>query len=345
MIYTKGISIILCGYNSSKLLPETLRHLALLTIPDHYPVELVIVDNASTDQTSETAKLLWQKFEAPYPMHLHREEKQGLIFARKKGLQASKYDLILFVDDDNWLDESYLIEMTGLFEKFPNAAVMGGFNEAVFETREPFWFSQFQISYAVGPHARDFGEPDEIGLFGAGMCLRRAAYDDLTSKGFKSRLVGRSGETLSSGEDYELCKALKIAGWDILYAPQLRLKHFITKPRLNWDYLRKLNRGISHSMVWFLAYEYWIARSRKPAKGLLFLKYSWIYLVIKKAAKANLLRLKLAINPGMRQEGSPAIIALERTQITVQDLIKHRLQFTALKKEIGNARWNLKNRN
>ncbi len=341
----KGISIILCGHNSSRLLPQTLRHLAKLKIPWENAVELVIVDNASTDGTGETAEALWNEFNAPYRLQVHFEEKPGLMFAREKGLQNSRYNLILFVDDDNWLDENYLVEMADLFEKFPKAAILGGKNEAVFETRAPGWFSKFEHSYAVGQPARDFGEPDEIGVFGAGMCLRRGAFKDLISKGFTSRLVGRTGKSLSSGEDYELCKALKIAGWEILFSPGLKLKHFLTTTRLNWEYFRKLNKGISHSIVWFLAYEYWIARLKKPANKLLFMKYSWIYLVIKKTLKAILLKLKITFKPELRQEGSQAIIALERTLITVQDLIKQRQQFMALKKEIGNARWNIKNSN
>jgi glycosyltransferase involved in cell wall biosynthesis len=339
----KGISIILCGYNSSRLLPETLKHLAHLKLPEGYPVELVLVDNASTDETGKVAAELWQKYKTPFPIYIHHEEQPGLMFARKKGLQESKYAFILFVDDDNWPDENYLLEMVSVFMQYPNAAAIGGANEAVFETSEPEWFHRFEHSYAVGQPAKEFGEPDEIGLFGAGLCLRREAYDDLVNNGFRSRLVGRTGKDLSSGEDYELCKALKIAGWDILFSPQLKLKHFITTSRLNWEYLKKLNRGISQSIIWFLAYEYWIAKVKNPATKTPDIRFSWFYLLLKKMMKSFILKLKTAFGPGFQKEGSMAVFEMERTNILIRDLIKNRKAFILLKKEIGRAKWNKRN--
>lgn len=340
----KGISIILCCYNSSRLLPETFRHLSAVKIPGRYPVELLVIDNASTDNTGNTATLLWQKYNVPFPMHVKRESKQGLMFAREKGLRESKYPLILFIDDDNWIDRNYLVVMAEIFEHYPKVAALGGKNQAVFETSKPVWFDRFKHSYAVGEPAGDFGEPKEIGLFGAGLCLRRKAYNQLVSNGFKSRLVGRTGESLSSGEDYELCKALKIAGWDILFSPKLKLQHYITSPRLNWEYLRKLNKGISRSIIWFLAYEFWIEKSKNPKNKIPDLKYSWVFLITKKFMKAKLLKLKMAIRPKLKNEGSPTIIDMERTQITIDDLFKFRNKFTQFKKEIGNANWNIINK-
>lgn len=340
----KGISIILCCYNSSRLLPETLKALSLLSLPEGHPVELVIINNASTDDTGKMALREWKRNNTPYPMHLYQEEKPGLIFARKKGLKESRYPFILFVDDDNRPDKNYLVEMAVIFERYPDVAALGGENEAIFESEKPPWFQKFEHSYAVGKPVENFGEPPEIGLFGAGLCIRREAYDLLIEKGFESRLVGRTGKSLSSGEDYELCKALKIAGWDVFFSPKLKLKHYITTSRLNWEYLRKLNRGISRSIIWFLAYEYWIAKLKYPQKATTDLRFSWIYLLLKKTLKKAWLKTMIMLRPKFRQEGSAEIIEYERTATVVNDLLVQRKDFIKFKHQIGEARWNILNK-
>lgn len=339
MTHSRGISIIMCGYNSSRLLPDTLNQLAKLRLPQGFTVELVLVDNASTDNTAQVASETWEANGAPYPMRLFREDRQGLIFARKRGLTESRFGYILFVDDDNRPDENYLVEMVSIFENSPDVAVAGGINEGVFESEKPDWFDDFEHSFAVGRLADDYGEPEEIGLFGAGLCLRREAWNELVNHGFESRLVGRSGKSLSSGEDYELCKALKIAGWEVLFSPRLKLRHFITAPRLNWKYLLKLNRGISHSIICFLAYEYHIAKIRNPGSQLPLIRLSRPYLLAKKSVKTAILKLKLSLNPKLKSQGSTTLVEYQRTRIVIADLLQKGKEFRKLKSDIGKAGW------
>lgn len=334
-----GISIILCCYNSRAVLEQTLKHLAHLDIPANLAVELIVVDNASTDNTPEKAGELWQKFGSPFPMSILPEMRQGLIYARKTGIENSCHPYLLFVDDDNWLKLDYLKKLIHLFENHPRCGAAGGLNTPVFEGEKPFWFGRFQHSYAVGKLAADFGEPDEIGLFGAGLAIRRQALEGLYNGGFRSCLVGRSGEALSSGEDYELCKALWIAGWEVLYDPELRLDHFITAKRLSWDYFRKLNVGISRSIVYFLAYEYWIEKLRHPLNPLVRVKYSWLVTMLRKLIKALLLKSKLILNPRQNDIGSKLLIDFERTKVVFNDLLTKRKEYIALKKEIKQANW------
>ncbi|MCF8365878.1 MAG: glycosyltransferase [Bacteroidales bacterium] len=330
-----GISIIVCCHNSSSLLSDTLHHLAQLRLPDRLPVEIVLVDNASTDNTDEVARGLWVKNGNPFPLTIIQETKPGLIYARKKGLAISLFEYLVFVDDDNWLDPDYLLHVKKTFDQNEFLGAVGGINAPVFETEKPFWFDDFQHSYAVGNLAKKYSDSKEVALFGAGLCIRRTAYNSLLAAGFSSRLTGRSGESLSSGEDYELVKALKIAGWKILFNPQLKLRHFITAHRLNWPYFIKLNRGISHSIYIFLAYDYWIEKIYNSSGLIAKLRFSWFWLTFKKIVKQITLKILLMIFPANRKEGSNMLIEFERTKIVTRDLLKNRKQFVALKKSIG----------
>src|SRR5947209_4387756 len=152
-----GISVIICCYNSAVRLPETLRHLARQVVPASMPWEVILVNNASTDDTAEAAKKIWTELEATLPLAVVPEPRPGLSYAREKGIAAARYDILVFVDDDNWLDENYVRvaheKMCG------NAAigVLGGYIKAQCETPAPPWFEPLQAYYAVGKQSRHSG--------------------------------------------------------------------------------------------------------------------------------------------------------------------------------------------
>ena len=100
----KKLSVIICCYNSENRLPETLKHIAKQNIKEGIKWEVVIIDNNSSDNTSNTAKSEWDKHKTNIPLRIITEPKQGLIFAREKGVNEATYDILIFSDDDNWLD-------------------------------------------------------------------------------------------------------------------------------------------------------------------------------------------------------------------------------------------------
>ena len=102
------LSVILCTYNGSQRLPNTLRSLSLQE--PHYccAYEIVVVDNASNDNSSEIALSSWKYYGEPFPIRLLFEHKPGLSFARKCGVLHTKSTFIVFCDDDNLLKSDYL---------------------------------------------------------------------------------------------------------------------------------------------------------------------------------------------------------------------------------------------
>ncbi len=103
-----GISIVICTYNGATLLPDTLASIAALENDSGRDWELIVVDNASTDDTARVAR------ESCPPQIRDRltvlsEPRLGVVFARLKGLYNARYDIVSFIDDDNrpctdWLD-------------------------------------------------------------------------------------------------------------------------------------------------------------------------------------------------------------------------------------------------
>ena len=104
-----GISVIICCYNSSKRLPDTLKHLASQKLAKDINWEVIVIDNASTDDTAVIAQREWDSYRQLSPAFtVLKEPRPGKNFAFKTGVYAAKYEYLLTCDDDNWLSPDYI---------------------------------------------------------------------------------------------------------------------------------------------------------------------------------------------------------------------------------------------
>jgi glycosyltransferase involved in cell wall biosynthesis len=121
----KGISVIICTYNGADRIQTTLK--ALACCGASFPVEVVLVDNNSTDGTAQTAQVVWADIGKPqFTFSIIHEPQQGLSFARHAGTMASNNEIIVFVDDDNSLAPDYLEHAWRIMTQEPDVAVLGG---------------------------------------------------------------------------------------------------------------------------------------------------------------------------------------------------------------------------
>ncbi|MFK7946487.1 MAG: glycosyltransferase [Saprospiraceae bacterium] len=280
-IENKGISVIICCYNSIARIKPTLQHIAMQDVPNNISWEVILVDNNSNDGTADFARQLWMNFEKEVFLHIVTEKKAGLNYAREKGIVTSAYEYIIFCDDDNWLNFSYVSTVYELMSNNDRIGVLGGIGTAVSDTTLPKWFEDLQSFYAVGKQHHTEGNIGYKAVYGAGMVLRKSYFLYAKNKGFKALLSGRKENQLSSGEDYELCLVMILLGYEIWYNERLSFKHFISKARLNWDYLSKLNDA--NGQVMFVSIAYYHHLKQYPINlgfYLLFgLKFSLSFLV------------------------------------------------------------------
>src|SRR5882757_8940798 len=104
-----GVSVIICCYNSAVRLPQTLKHLAEQNVPENLLPEIILVNNASTDDTVAVATETWNRFGPKnIEFKIVNEPEPGQMHARKKGAEEARYECIIFCDDDNWLDKNYV---------------------------------------------------------------------------------------------------------------------------------------------------------------------------------------------------------------------------------------------
>jgi glycosyltransferase involved in cell wall biosynthesis len=110
------ISMILCTRNRAEQLRGCLAKMAEVE-PSRRDVEFVIVNNGSTDNTSEVVAAFAKS--APFDVRLCEAPQPGLARARNAGLAASTGELIFFTDDDCYLED-------GFFTKFERAVQASG---------------------------------------------------------------------------------------------------------------------------------------------------------------------------------------------------------------------------
>ena len=263
------VSVVICCHNGSTRLGPTLAHLLRQDVPPDLAWEVVLVDNASTDDTERIARTLWPG-ETPVPMRVVTEPQLGLIYARLRGLSAARYEIVSFLDDDNWVAVDWVRRVAEIMAADPRVGACGGRTEAVTEMAPPPWFTDYAAWYAVGRQGESTGDITwrRGRLWGAGLTLRKQAWKDLVENGFSATLSGRSGKQMSAGEDTEICYALRLAGWRLWYAEDLMLRHFIPAGRLTVDYLTRLRCGFGRQSIGIDPYRFYVSFDSSDIRSL-----------------------------------------------------------------------------
>ena len=230
-------TIIICTHNGASRLPPTLQALAALSLR---PREIVLVDNASSDDSASVSQYWAERL--GLPLRVVTERRAGLAWARLAGMRAARGSWLCFVDDDNELAVDYLEVATTRALADPQLGALGGRSRLPADRRPPPWWPAHAASFAVGqPHPRSAVLEPGMSLWGAGLCLRRAAADQLLHARWTPQLTGRLGARALSGDDSELCLAVQLLGWKLAYEHDLCLTHAIDPRRMQTDTLTRMH--------------------------------------------------------------------------------------------------------
>ncbi len=256
-----GISILISTYNGASRLGETLASLAKLDFNGVPFIELIVIDNASTDDTTSFVKEKWAYLESPFELKCLFEKKTGKLNAQETGLKNANGEFILICDDDNSLFSDYLKIGLHYFEKYPEIGVLGGQGLKMSSVEFPAWFEEKKYFYGCAPQAPATGNvrPYRNVVYGAGMWFRHDLYKKGKENEYQFILGSRVGDKLiTGGEDSELCWMIIFQGYQVWYIDEMKFHHHITPNRLTEKYLVKLLEGMTdnglnstiHSRVW-----------------------------------------------------------------------------------------------
>ncbi|MCC9137342.1 glycosyltransferase [Pontibacter silvestris] len=254
----EGFSIILCTYNGEKRLQPTLKHLSNLKYPPNVSLELILVNNASTDNTITTASEIWIRLGNPFPLRIITEKNQGKGYAIEAGYDNAAFPFIITVDDDNWLDESYILYILEILNSHPNVGLIGGYNIPVFEGEQPIWFNKLpHVAFAVGNQAEREGllpTTKQNYLWGAGLVVKTSYWKDIRDKGFSFITSKNKGKAV--GEDSELCIIFQNLGIPFYYSDKLVLKHYMPETRMSKNILNNMFQGFGKTDTYFELYRF-----------------------------------------------------------------------------------------
>jgi glycosyltransferase involved in cell wall biosynthesis len=309
-----GVSFVVCTHNGASRIVTTLAHLAAQTSSE-IPSEVILVDNASWDNTKGLALESWPQ-SCRIPLRVVVEPQLGLSYARERGLREASYEIVSFVDDDNWVCDQWAEIVVEVMTEHPEAAACGGFAQAICEEPPPWWFERFKSGFAIGPDLAQEADVTEGAtvLWGAGLTVRKSAWLELKRRGFNFLLPDRQGEALTEGGDTELCCALRLAGWRLRYVPRLRLRHFLPKERVRWDHLRARHRAGGVSSVGLDPYYFALRRTRQSfwVRSLDRLQANWKWQAAATAARLLARRpVGLLLLPMRGVEGKKAVLGAE----------------------------------
>lgn len=237
-------TILICTYNRATLLRETLAAFATMSAPDQCDVEIIVVDNNSTDNTARVVADAARR--SPFRIVSLHESRQGKSFALNRGLEVARGDIIALTDDDVWPDRDWL---RGIVERFRERDVTFVFGkvlprwgavpppELLTPPAQDIWGPLALVDYGDDPVEY---RPELTGQrlpIGANLAFAREAL--ITVGGWRTDL-GKVDNTLTSGEDHEIfCRLRRFGLYSGLYDPAIMVRHYVPERRLTRQYFRQ----------------------------------------------------------------------------------------------------------
>jgi len=267
-----GISVLICCYNGSQNLPETLKHLALQQVPLDIPWEIIVIDNASTDSTAITAQQEWEKYAVKTAgFKILSQPVPGKNQAFDMGLKAAKYEFILTCDDDNRLFPDYIARAFQIMSSDEKVGALGGFG--IYEPEQPVnpEIERFSYYFVNGPQT--WVDTDHW-VYGAGSIYRKSVIMDLINIGWQQITTGRKGKSLICGEDVEFCFMIYLSGYKIIADDHLKFKHFVPLKRQKLAYILDLSFWLSYTHVLMNSYYPILNHDQRPIKRII---NHWLY--------------------------------------------------------------------
>ena len=241
------LSLIIATYNRSASLIRALESVAQQNAPAS-EWECVVINNNSTDDTQER----FAEFVVAHPdlnIRMVTELRQGLSFARNRGIRESEAEYIAIIDDDERISPDFITSYISLFDSTPDAVAAGGPIVAEYPSGRPRWMSHFTErpvanTMYFGDKVREFPEGRIPG--GGNMAIRRSA---VRRYGVFDTSLGYVGESLVGGEESDLFERLRIAEAKYYYVPTAVMYHIIPPEKLTANYLSRLSYNIGVSQL------------------------------------------------------------------------------------------------
>jgi len=222
------VTIVVCTYNRADLLRNALESLAALQTFGRWRYEIVVVDNASTDDTSRVIEAAVRR--AAVPVRGVREPSKGVACARNCGIRAARGRWIAFCDDDEIANPCWLSELLGTAERLGVRCVGGAIHLLLPESvlaGLPTVCRRLLGESAAATASRRLSR--KLTAVTGNLLIHRTVFDE----------IGLFDETLrEAGEDTDLSRRMQAAGIAGWFIPAATVQHVVPPYRLEENYFR-----------------------------------------------------------------------------------------------------------
>lgn len=188
------ISVVVPAYNEEKFLPRCLESLRNQDYTGNY--EIIVVDNASPDNTAKVALAMGAK--------VVYENKRSPACARQRGLEEAKGDIVAFIDADTQAPPCWLSTIVRRFAREPKTVVISG-PHAYFDAGKIAKIASYAANFVCISLDQLFRRAFNKGgaLWGSNFAVRKSVL--LAVGGFDTSIK-------FYGEEYELSLRLRNKG-------------------------------------------------------------------------------------------------------------------------------------
>ncbi len=238
------LDLIIPTYNRAHLLRDCLESIALATRPKDLNVNVVVVDNNSTDNT----KQIVQSFAGRGNLVIRYifVGRPGKSAALNDALAQTDGELVGLIDDDEQLDPAWF-EVA--YREFSAAGIdfIGGPYVPNWECAAPDWLPATYpgaIGIVLRPERVAFSHEYVGMLMGGNAIIRRSTLKKVLPY---PEQLGKIGKKIRSGEDEVIYHRLLDINARGVVVPDLVIRHWIPAARLTKNYFRRwvIGRGIS----------------------------------------------------------------------------------------------------
>jgi GT2 family glycosyltransferase len=221
------VDVIVTTYNRAAMLMEALETLLRQDTPAACALEILVVDNASTDETRAVVKSVAAR--SSVPVRYFCERAKGVAHARRRGVREAAAEWLAFFDDDQLADRRWLRELMAV-ARASGSRCVGGRVVLASEGAEAACLPAFCRGLLGETPGTERAEPYAgKRLPGTGNVLvHRSVFET----------VGPFDAALDHGaEDAEFFRRVRGAGFSMWYAPRARVTHRVPAYRTTREYL------------------------------------------------------------------------------------------------------------
>lgn len=240
------IAVIVCTYNRSDQLPRLFQSLAAQVMPKA-SFEVLLVDNNSHDDTREVTEAFRKDLDN---LRYIFEPNQGLSIARNRGMKETEAPLIVYVDDDAYVETQWLSSLVESFAGNDNIVCVGGPVGLDWQGERPHWVPmRYESLFTCVDHGREQRYLSSWSfLVGANIAFRHAW---LMEQGGFSEGLGRKGNSLLSGEEAHIYQKVFETGKMAYYHPGAKVMHRVVQERKSrkWFFRRLFWDGATQPIL------------------------------------------------------------------------------------------------